>query len=158
MLAFNAHVYDTLKLLHILAAVIWVGTGVYYLFTGTRLRRAGNPEHVAAFAGNLAAAAPLMVASSITVLVAGVLLVLYAPGLDFSDTWIWLGLLGYAATFVTGMFFIRPRADRLAAAMASEGPTSATAQGLIAQMFAIGRIDQVVLVLVIAVMVFKPGA
>ena len=95
---------------------------------------------------------------SMAALAAGIVLVLYAPGMDFTDTWIVLGLLGYAATFVTGMFVIRPRADRLAAVTASEGPTSATAQDLIAQLFAISRIDQVVLVLVIAVMVFKPGA
>jgi uncharacterized membrane protein len=158
MLAFSSDVYDTLKLIHILAAVIWVGTGLYFQYAGTRLRRAGTPEQIASLAGNVAAAAPLMIASSITVLVAGVVLVLYAPGLDFTDTWIWLGLLGYAATFVTGMFVIRPRADRLAAVMASEGPTSATAQGLIAGLFAISRVDQVVLVVVIAVMVFKPGA
>jgi MFS family permease len=158
MLAFDVHVYDTLKLIHILAAVIWVGTGLYFQVAGTRLRRAGTPEQVAAFAGNVAAAAPLMVASSITVLAAGIALVLYAPGLDFTDTWIWLGLLGYAATFVTGMFVIRPRADHLAEVMTSEGPTSAAAQALIGQLFAISRIDAVVLVLVIAVMVFKPGA
>jgi uncharacterized membrane protein len=157
MLAFSSEVYDTLKLIHILAAVIWVGAGLYFQYAGTRLKRSGTPEQMAGFAGNLAAAAPLLVAASITVLVAGIALVLYAPALDFTDTWIWLGLLGYAATFVTGMFVIRPRADRLAEVMTSEGPTSVTAQALIGQLFTIGRIDQVVLVLVIAVMVFKPG-
>lgn len=158
MLAFSTEVYDTIKLLHVLAAVVWVGTGLYFQYAGSRLKRAGTPEQMASFAGHVAAAAPLLIVSSITVLVAGIVLVLYAPGLDFTDTWIWLGLVGYAATFVTGNFVLRPRADRLARAMAAEGPTSATAQALIGQLFAIARIDQVVLVLVIAVMVFKPGA
>jgi uncharacterized membrane protein len=157
MLAFNADVYDTLKLIHILAAVIWVGTGIFFQYTGTRARRAG-PDQVAALAASLAQAAPLMVASSVTVLVAGIVLVLYAPGLDFADTWIWLGILGYLATFITGMFVIRPRADRLTAVIGEEGATSPAAQDLIGQLFVIGRIDVVVLVLVIAVMVFKPGA
>ncbi len=67
-------------------------------------------------------------------------------------------MLGYAATFVTGMFFIRPTAEKLAAAAASEGPTSPTTQALIARIFAISRVDQVVLLLVILDMVFKPGA
>lgn len=158
MLAFSSDVYDTLKLLHVLAAVVWVGTGLYFQYAGTRLRRAGTPEQMASLAGLVAGAAPLLVISSIAVLVAGVALVLYAPGLDLTDAWILLGLLGYAATFVTGYFVLRPRAERLAAAMASEGPTSSTAQTLIGQLFAVARIDQVVLVLVIAVMVFKPGA
>ena len=158
MLAFNAHVYDTLKLVHILAAVVWVGAGLYFQFQGTKLRRRGEPERMAAFADQVAGATALMVGASITVLLAGVALVLYAPGIDFADAWIWLGLAGYAATFVTGMWFIRPRAERLARLIPAEGPTSPAAQAAIAQIFAISRIDQVVLVAVIALMVFKPGA
>jgi uncharacterized membrane protein len=157
MLAFSSDVYDTLKFIHVIAAVIWVGTGIFFQYTGTRARRAG-PDQVASVAAILAQAAPLMVASSLTVLVAGIVLVLYAPGLDFTDTWIWLGIAGYLATFITGMFVIRPRAERLTAVIGAEGATSEAAQGLIGQLFAIGRIDVVVLVLVIAVMVFKPGA
>ncbi|HEY7666805.1 MAG TPA: DUF2269 family protein [Actinomycetota bacterium] len=157
MLAFSSDIYDTLKLIHILAAVVWVGAGLYFQYAGTRLRRAGEPEALAGFAAQVAAATPLMIGSSITVLLAGLALVLYAPGLDFSDTWIWLGLIGYAATFVTGNWFIRPRAERLARLIPAEGPTSPAAQAAIAQIFTISRVDQVVLVAVIAVMVFKPG-
>jgi hypothetical protein len=83
---------------------------------------------------------------------------LYAPGLDFTDTWILLGLIGYATTFLTGFLLIRPTAEKLATVAASEGPSSPTTQALIARIFAISRVDQVVLILVIADMVFKPGA
>jgi hypothetical protein len=40
---------------------------------------------------------------------------------------------------------------------ASEGPSSPTTQALIARIFAISRIDQVVLLLAVADTVFKPG-
>lgn len=37
--------------------------------------------------------------------------------LGFTDTWILLGLIGYAATFVTGNFVIRPTAEKIAASI-----------------------------------------
>jgi uncharacterized membrane protein len=158
VLAFKADVYNGLKFIHVVAAVSWVGSGLFVQYRGSRLRRTGTPEQTANLARDVAESTPWFVGTSLLVLVAGVSLVLYAPGLDFTDTWILLGLLGYAATFVTGMFFIRPTAEKLAAAAVSEGPTSPTTQALIARIFAISRVDQVVLLLVILDMVFKPGA
>ena len=157
MLAFSADVYDTLKLLHVLAAIVWVGSGLFVQYRGVRLRRHGTPEQIAGLARDVVDSTPLFIVASLSVLVSGVALVLYHPGLDFTDTWILLGLIGYAATFVTGNFFIRPTAERLAAAAAEAGPASPTVQVLIARIFAISRIDQAVLVLIVADMVFKPG-
>jgi len=158
MFAFNADIYDGLKFIHVLAAIAWVGSGLFIQYRGSRLRHTGTPEQTANLAKEVADSTPWFIATSLTVLVAGVALVLYAPGLDFTDTWILLGLLGYATTFLTGFLLIRPTAEKLAAAAASEGPTSPTSQALIARIFAISRVDQVVLVLVILDMVFKPGA
>ena len=158
MLAFNIHVYDTLKFLHIVAAIAWIGSGLFVQYRGTRLRRAGTPEQTANLAREVAESTPWFIASSVTVLVFGVSLVLYSPGYGFTDAWILIGLAGYVATFVTGNFLIRPTVEKLAVASASEDPASPTVQALIARLFAISRVDQVVLVLVVADMVFKPGA
>ena len=158
MLAFNADVYNGLKFIHVVAAVAWVGSGLFVQYRGTRLRRTGTPEQTANLAREVADSTPWFMASSGVVLLAGIALVLYAPGLDFTDTWILLGLLGFASTFLTGFLLIRPTAEKLAAVAASEGPTSPASQALIARIFAISRVDQVVLLLVILDMVFKPGA
>ncbi|MGZ8619055.1 MAG: hypothetical protein ACXWYE_04060, partial [Actinomycetota bacterium] len=95
--------------------------------------------------------------ASLLVLLFGIAMVVYSPVYNFSDTWIALGLIGYAATFVTGAFFIGPTAGKLSKALETEGPEGATSQALRKRIFAISRIDQVVLTLVIADMVFKPG-
>lgn len=158
MLAFSADVYNTLKLLHVLAAIVWLGSGLFVQYRGSRLRRRGTPEQIATLAKDVADSTPWFIASSVTVLVAGVALVLYAPGLDFTDTWILLGLIGYAATFVTGNFLIRPTVEKIAAAVSAEGPASPTVQALVARIFAISRVDQLVLILIVADMVFRPGA
>ena len=157
MLAFNARVYDTLLFVHIVAAIAWLGSGLFVQYRGTMLRRRGTPEQMAGLAKDVADITPWFIVSSITVLVAGIALVLYSPVLGFTDPWILIGLAGYAATFATGNFVIRPTVEKLAAAAAAEGPASPTVQALIARMFAISRVDQVVLVLVVADMVFKPG-
>ena len=95
---------------------------------------------------------------SLTVLVMGIVLVLCTPALGFTDTWILVGLIGYAATFVTGAFFIGPTSGKLAKEMETEGPDSPAVQARIRKIFAISRIDQIVLLVVIADMVFRPGA
>ena len=158
MLAFNADVYNALKFIHVVAAVAWVGSGLFIQYRGTRLRHTGTAEQTANLAKEVADSTPWFMAASGVVLLAGISLVLYAPGLDFTDTWILLGLLGYASTFLTGFLLIRPTAEKLAAVAANEGPTSREGQALIARIFAISRVDQVVLLLVILDMVFKPGA
>ena len=156
MLAFNADVYNGLKFIHIVAAVASVGTGSSVRSRGTRLRRTGTPEQTANLARDVAST-PWFVGSSFVVSIRGdSRVLLHAPGLDFTDTSVLLGLLGYAATFVTGMFLIRPTAEKLAAAAASrEGPASPT-QALIARILAdLPALVQVVLLLVILDMVFR---
>ena len=157
MLAYNTDVYNTLKFLHVVAAVTWVGAGSSCSTGGpvsatpgrrsrprTWRRRSRTARRVH---GGVGGGAPR-----------GDLLVPYAPGLDFTETWVLIGLVGYVSTFLTGFLLIRPTAGKLAAVAANEGPTSREGQALIARIVAISRVDQVVLLMVIVDMVFKPGA
>lgn len=158
MLAFSQGVYDTLKYIHILAAIVWVGTGLYFQYQATRLSRIGDPDRMAAFTKDVEFTGKrLLLPASILVLVMGIVMVLYAPGLDFEDTWIALGLIGSIATAITGSVFIGPTAGKLGAAIEVEGPASPQVVALTKRIFTVSRIDQVVLLLVIAAMVFKPG-
>ena len=141
-----------------LLAVVWVGGGLFVQFYATRLSHANDPRRMAAFAKDLEKAGTgYFMPASIVVLALGIAMVVYSPVYNFSDTWIAIGLIGYAATFVTGAFFIGPTAGKLGKALEEKGPEDATSQALMKRIFAISRIDQVVLTLVIADMVFKPG-
>ncbi len=158
MLAFSTGVYNTLKFVHVIAAVAWVGGGLFVQYLATRLKRADDPLRLAAFAKDIEKAGlQFFMPVSLTVLVMGIVLVLYTPALGFTDTWILVGLIGYAATFVTGAFFLGPTSGKLAKDMETEGPASPAVQAGIRRIFAISRIDQAVLIVVIADMVFKPG-
>ena len=129
MLAFSTGVYNTLKFIHVIAAVAWVGGGLFVQYLATRLKRADDPIRLAAFAKDIAkAGVQFFMPVSLSVLVMGIVLVLYTPSLGFTDTWILVGLIGYAATFVTGAFFIGPTSGKLAKEMETEGPDSPAVQ------------------------------
>jgi uncharacterized membrane protein len=158
MLAFSEGVYNTLKWLHVMAAIVWVGSGIFVQYYTTRLRRADEWQRLGAFARDLEKASnQLFIPASGIVLLMGIAMVAYSPGVGVRETWVWLGLVGYAATFVTGALFIGPTAVKLGKMVAAEGPDAPGVRPLMTRIFAISRIDQVVLLLVVADMVFKPG-
>jgi uncharacterized membrane protein len=159
VISFSLVVFHTLKFIHIFAAVVWVGGGIFVQIYGTKLRRENDPARLGRFAKDVEFFGTRVFApASGVVILFGVLLVVYTPFIYWSETWIVLGLVGAAATFVTGMFFIGPESGRLAKAAEAEGPESPAVQASIKRIFMISRIDQLVLFLVILDMVFKPGA
>jgi uncharacterized membrane protein len=147
--------YTVLKTVHVLAIVVWVGGGVLITTLVARARRAGDNQTVAGLIGQLQFVGPRIFApSSLIAVVTGIWLVLDA---DLSwDLWVILGLVGWAATFVTGNFFLRPAGERLGEALAERGPDDPTAQGYMARILNVARVDQLVLALVIVDMVIKP--
>lgn len=101
--------------------------------------------------------ARLIAPASLIVLIAGVAMVLYSPAHAFSDTWIWLGLVGYGLTFVTGAFVIGPTSRKLGGMMAAQPADDREVTELRRRLVLIARIDLTVIVAIVADMVFKPG-
>ena len=95
--------------------------------------------------------------ASVVVLAMGVWMVLIS-GWDFEDVWVALGLVGVVATAITGSTVIGPRLKRIGDAIAERGAEDTRVQDDIGRLVAIARIDVVVLFLVVAVMVIKPGS
>jgi uncharacterized membrane protein len=160
VIAFNTNVYNTLKFLHVLAAIIWVGSGVYAQVLATRVIREKDPEHLGVVARDIGVMGKtLLMPASITALVFGIALVAYSPAWNFGQTWVLIGLGGIAATIVTGAGFLGPESERLGK-LAAEGHTPAEPdiERRIRKIVSISRVDLVVLIVVVADMVFKPGA
>ena len=159
MLGYNSEVFNALKYVHILTAMIWLGTSIYLQFTATRLAKANDPERMAAFAKDTEyTGTHLIMPSTILLLLMGIALVAYSPVYAFTDTWILLAFAAYVATFVTGAFVIGPTSGKIGTLLEAEGPASPEAQALITRIFSVSRVDLVVLLLVVADMVFKPGS
>jgi uncharacterized membrane protein len=158
MLAISEAYYNTLKFLHVLAAITWVGGGIYAQALATKVMREGDPAHMARTAKDLGDLGKrLNLPASVSVLVFGVWLVAVSAW-NFTDAWILIGLGGIAATIVTGAFFLGPEAERLGKIAPTRDPADPEIQRRIKRIFAISRIDLVVLIVVVADMVFKPGS
>jgi uncharacterized membrane protein len=91
------------------------------------------------------------------VVIFGIALVIESEAWSFDQLWIVLGLVGFATTFVTGLFMIKPASERIGAAMEREGGRlTPQLRTDIRKLIVMARLDYVVLFLVIADMVIKP--
>jgi uncharacterized membrane protein len=158
MLAISEAYYNTLKFLHVLAAITWVGGAIYAQALAIKVIREGDPAHMAVTAKDLGDLGQrVSLPASVSVLVLGVWLVAVSAW-NFTDAWILIGFTGIAITIVTGAFFLGPEAQRLGKLTAERDPADPDIQRRIRRILAISRIDLVVLILVVADMVFKPGS
>ena len=152
-------VYEFFKIIHILAASAWVGGALLVQVQGTRALKVGGAE-LEHFLWEQQKVGPKFFAPmSLTVVIAGVVMVFNHGGIDFKDLWIVIGIAAFLATFITGMFVIRPRTEKLATLLQSgKSPSDPDVKPQIASLMATSRIDLLVLFIVVIDMVVKPGA
>lgn len=149
--------YEILLFLHLLTAIVWLGGGFMLQVLVIRAERAGDGlllKKIAENAGWLAQR--VFIPSSLAVLVLGILLTIEGPW-GFGDLWIVLGLVGYAASFLTGILFLEPEGKRIDAAMTAHGPESQQAAHHVRRINVVQRMEMVILFLVVAVMALKPS-
>ena len=145
--------YSAAKLLHIVFAMVWFGGGMAMIVLGwSALRSRDDGAFVHVVRQVVFLAERVFVPASLLTLVFGIVMAWLVHG--FRDLWIILGLVGFAATFMTGVFVIKPMAERVAATKAVTPETPALCRRIIET----SSFDYVVIFLVIAVMVLKPTA
>lgn len=149
--------YELLLFVHISGAIVWIGAGLLIQIQAARANRVDDHENLKRILDDVVALGnTIFVPASLTVVVFGVLLVIQSDAWGFDQLWIVLGLIGYAATFGTGIGVLKPRSEKLAEAIAREG-FSARVVSQMRELLVIGRIDFVVLGLVVFNMVVKPS-
>ncbi|MBV9214118.1 MAG: DUF2269 family protein [Actinobacteria bacterium] len=151
------NLYTVLKTVHVLAAVTWLGGAGMIVILISRARRSrDDPGRLAHLMREVSVLGPRVFApSSLILLITGVILI-YDFGWAY-DAWIILAYLGWAATFVTGNFFLGPSATKANAALDAKGPSDPETLQYIDRVLTVARIDQVVLALMVIDMVIKPG-
>lgn len=148
-------IYLIVKLLHVLAAMVWLGGGFCLLTIGIIADRTRNAEELLrlmqtiAYLGNR-----MFVPAALVTLLCGVAMVWVAW--SFSEFWIMLALGGFALSFALGTGIIKPRSDRLLAMAAREGASPAVVEQC-REVIRHGKLDYVILFLIVVVMVLKPG-
>jgi uncharacterized membrane protein len=151
-------VYELLLFIHISATVVWVGAGLFSLVLAIGYDRDSDEPAIRRFlADQERLATRLFIPASLTVVIFGIALVIESDAWSFDYLWIVLGLVGFAATFATGLFMIKPASERIGAAMEREGGRlTPQLRTDIRKLIVMARLDYVVLFLVIADMVLKP--
>ncbi len=159
--AFNAtdvssHWFALFKLIHVGVAVFWVGGGLLLTVLAVRAERSGSPDELATIARQAVFVGEKVFApAGLVVLAMGITMVLNQH-LGWGAFWIDAGLVGYAATFTTGVAVLAPLARRVAALLDEKGPAAAETQAAIKRILVVARVDAGVLLLVVADMLTKP--
>ncbi len=150
--------YPVLLVAHLVSAILWIGGGVLIQVLATRAQQSGDPIASQRILNDVSALSmTYFVPASLGTLLFGVLMVLTGPW-SFGQLWIILGLVGYLATFLTGILVFKPESERIAGLIARAGgkPTAeSTAAGR--RLLTLARIDFVVLFVVVVDMATKPA-
>ena len=153
---FTSHWYALFKVVHVAGAVFWVGGGLTLTVLALWAERKSDPREMALIARQAAFVGERFFApAGLLVLAMGIAMVVNL-GLDWGKFWIIFGLVGYAVTFLTGLLVLGPQAKRIGTLLDTKGPEAAETQEAIARILRIARVDEGVLLLVVADMVLKP--
>jgi len=146
--------YEFLLFVHITGALIWLGGAFTFQMYGWVVRRGGDPEEMARFAGRAGTLAERMfVPASLVVVLAGIWLIIEGNW-GWDHLWVIFALVTFAASFLTGLLVLGPIAKRIPVV----GPTTPAGQALIERLFTILRIDLAFMYAIVFAMVVKPTA
>lgn len=148
--------YELLLVLHLAAAIIWLGAAFTLSLVILRAELAKDLRAKAEINAWSEWLAPrLFIPSSMATLIFGLLAMIEGPwGLD--QLWVAIGLAGWLVSFLTGILYFKPEGERVGALVAEHGAEHPDVQRRLDQMELIGRIELAVLFIVVADMAIKP--
>jgi uncharacterized membrane protein len=148
--------YALFKTVHVTFAVIWIGGGFLLMLLGIIAEQKNDPVEIATVARQAAMVGEKLFApAGLVVFLMGIAMMLNTDW-GWGSFWIVAGLVGYAATFLTGLLVLSPLAKKIHSSVEANGPTHPETIALIRRIMFIIRFDMAVLLLVIADMVTKP--
>ena len=148
--------YEVIVFFHVLAVIVWLGGGIMFQILLARASKIG-PESVASF--NQAAewtSQRVFMPSSFAALAFGIWAVIAGP-YTFGEGWIIAGLVGFALSALNGSLILGPTSKKMKEAVDARGPSDPAVMRLARRIDRAGRVDLVVLILVVFNMVVKPG-
>ncbi len=147
--------FELLKFVHIVAAAAWVGGAILSQAQSAWVNSRGEGAFAEFIDFQAWLSTKYFAPLSGIVVAAGIGMVIVS-GYNFTDTWIIIGLVLYAISAATGAGFLGPQTEKIKEGLAT-GVRDTALQQRIDRVRLATRVDAVVLVLVIADMVIKPG-
>jgi len=151
--------YEFLKTIHVIGAACWVGGAAMVQVQAARVTASGDTARMITFADEQEVVGKKYFApiSGLTALM-GVLMVLDLGAEYFKETWIILGIAFFLLTSIVGATFLGPESGRLRDLVAAKGLDDPETQRRLKRITMVSRLDLTLLILIVAVMVIKPGA
>jgi hypothetical protein len=134
-----------------------VGSAICLAILATRARRAANVHDMAHFAHDAQFMGEKVLGPiSGVLLLMGIFMVLKGYP-DFTDTWVLLGIVGWAISAGIGIFYLSPQGGKMGTLLTERETFDTDVAEQVDRVILVSRIDLVLLVLIVADMVFKPG-
>jgi uncharacterized membrane protein len=142
--------------LHVFGAVIWVGGGLIMQLFALRAQSADAGTRAWFFRNTEFLGQRVFLPSTIVILVTGLLMLGELP-YDLGDGWVLFGFIVIILSAITGAGFLGPESGRIGKLVEAEGFDSPEVGRRYSRLLTISRIESLLLFLVIADMVAKPG-
>ena len=150
--------YEVLLFVHILAAIVWVGGAFTIDLLASRAVHSGDSARLVTMSREAGFIGQRIIApTSVVLLAMGLSMVAVNEAWTIGQAWIIIALVIFGATFLAGILFFGPESGRLEKAIAERGADDPEVHRRFRRIMAVSRIDLVLLLLVVADMVFKPG-
>ncbi len=146
--------FDVLKFIHIFMAIVAVGFNVSYGIWITRAAK--EPEHLKYVLNGVRFLDRRFANPAYVLLLLTGLGMLYVGNIPLTTFWIDAALVLYAAAVIVGIALFAPVFRRQIALLDAQGPASAEFQRLSRQSTMLGAATAVIVILILAMMVFKP--
>lgn len=156
--AASAPWYFVFKMLHVGAAVVWVGGGLFLTICAL-LAELANDDDQLLQVGRWAETVAGRLFPAMSFVVLGFGIAMTANGdIGYNQFWIVFGLIAWALSAATGILFLGPEAKRLNAVAAQHGPNSPEAKARLQRILLVARADVALMFLIVFDMVAKPFA
>lgn len=148
--------FEILRFVHIASAILWVGGGIGLALGAEFVRHKRGPAAMFPVVDAAALMGPVFfVPISFLTLMTGAIAAFM--GASFSQLWVILGLAGAAVTFLTGLLVMKPRIEEIAGLQVDGQAEGEIMLSRTLELMTLIRFDHLVLLLVVACMVLKPG-
>jgi len=147
--------YELVKYVHILCAVVWVGGAFYAQLLAVRMSRSSDPAELPSLGRHIEfLGTRVFLPASILLFIAGAILT--AQRWEFQQAWISIAIVLWLISALVGSIYLGPRSKRVAQLFEAEGPTSTAGRALLNRLFVVSRLELVSFLVIIALMVAKP--
>ncbi len=147
---------DILKFFHVFFAITWVGGGIMLHFLLARAAKAGPEAMQHLNDGAEWTSNHVFMPSSFLTLGFGIATVA-SGGYDWGAPWIGIGFAGFLISAILGMAVLGPTSKKMKTLIGERGPNDPVVTHLARRMGNVGRIDTLILIIVVFAMVTKIG-